>query len=169
MNFDTAFKTLVDKNEGGYQNDPDDRGNWTGGQKGVGQLRGTKYGISAASYPAEDIAALTLDRAAALYERDFWGPAGCSVVPDALRFDLFDTAVHGGVGKAIKLLQRAVGEVDDGVFGSRTLLAANSMPAARLLARFSGERLDELNNNPHLWALYGRGWAQRIADNLKRA
>lgn len=169
MNFDTAFKMLVNKNEGGFQNDADDKGNWTGGQKGVGQLRGTKYGISAATYPGEDIAALTLDRAAALYERDFWGPAGCGDVPDALRFDLFDTAVHASPRKAIKLLQRALGEVEDGVFGTRTLLAVKSMQEARLLCRFNGERLDELNNNPHLWALYGRGWAQRIADNLKRA
>ena len=33
--------------EGGLSLDPNDRGNWTGGKKGSGELRGTKYGIAA--------------------------------------------------------------------------------------------------------------------------
>ena len=41
--------------EGGFTNDPNDRGNWTSGKIGVGELKGTKYGISAMAYPLEDI------------------------------------------------------------------------------------------------------------------
>jgi len=168
MDFDTAFDLLMG-HEGAYQCDPDDKGNWTGGQCGRGALLGTKWGISAASYPGEDIANLPRERAALLARRDFWGPAGCDVVPDALRFDLFDTGYHSGPTTAVKLLQRACGEVPDGLLGARTLLAISAMNPLRLLARFNGHRLDHLNDNPRLWALYGRGWAQRIADNLKRA
>jgi hypothetical protein len=36
--------------EGGYSNDPDDPGNWTGGKVGVGRLLGTKFGIAAKGY-----------------------------------------------------------------------------------------------------------------------
>lgn len=168
MTFDDAFALLVN-HEKGFQNDPRDRGNWTSGVIGLGTLKGTKYGISAMAYPSEDIANLTLERAAFLCKRDYWGPAGCDVVPAGMRFDLLDTAYHSGIAAAVKLLQNACGAVPDGVLGPRTLQALQSMDPERLLARFNGWRLDRLNDNPTLWATYGRGWAQRIADNLKRA
>lgn len=172
MNFESAFSLLIG-HEAGFQNDPADKGNWTGGRVGVGELKGTKYGVSAASYPGEDIKNLTLERARFIYQRDFWGPAGCDVVPDELKFDLFDTAVHtsapGNCKQAIRLLQRAVGAADDGILGPRTLMAVQGMDPLRALARFNGHRLDHLNDNPETWARFGRGWAQRIADNLKRA
>jgi len=170
MNFALAFAALIDPaHEGGFQIDPLDKGNWTGGACQQGELRGTHFGISAAQYPDEDIAYMTPERAALLYRRDYWAPAGCDVVPDAIKFDLFDTAVHSGPTQAVKLLQRAVGAVPDGKLGSRTLLAISSMNPQRLLARFNGCRLDYLNDNAHLWALYGRGWSQRIATNLMQA
>lgn len=172
MDFDTAFSLLIG-HEAGFQNDPEDRGNWTGGRKGAGELKGTKYGVSAASYPGEDIKNLTLDRARWIYKRDFWGPAGCDIVHDVVRFDLFDTAVHtsapGKPTTAIRMLQRAVGAKDDGVLGPRTLMAVQQMDPYRVLARFNGQRLDYINDNPEQFARFGRGWTQRIAENLKRA
>ena len=157
MTFDEAFERLIDpQHEGGYVNDPRD----PGGE--------TKFGISKRSYPAEDIAGLTLDRAKAIYRRDFWGPAGCDAVPDAIKFDMFDTAVNSAPRTAIKILQRAVGELDDGILGPHTLLAATGMDPERLIARFNGWRLDYLNDLP-TWPAFGRGWAQRIAENLKGA
>jgi lysozyme family protein len=154
VNFEQAFSELM-KHEGGYTagvNDP-------GGE--------TKYGISKRAYPQLNIGALTLDQAAAIYRRDYWGPAGCESVPPSLRMDLFDMAVNSGVRAAAKCLQRAVGETEDGVIGSRTLQAIQSMPAPRLLARFAGERLDFMTGLP-AWANFGKGWARRIAANLRR-
>ena len=168
MNFDQAFERLIG-HEGGFQNNPNDRGNWTSGKIGLGDLKGTKYGITAMTYPQLDIAALTLDDARRIYRRDFWGKAGCDLVPDGIKFDLFDTAVNSGPGMAAKLLQRAAGADDDGIIGPQTALAVSSMDAARLLARFNGHRLDFMNDNPQQWAEFGRGWAQRIAENLKAA
>jgi lysozyme family protein len=153
MNFDIAFERLIG-HEGGYVDHPND----PGGE--------TKYGISKRSYPGEDIKGMTLARAKEIYKRDFWGPAGCDVVPSSLKFDLFDTAVNSGVRTAVKLLQRATGETDDGILGPRTLAAVQSMDPERLVARFNGHRLDFMNDLP-TWPSFGRGWAQRIADNLK--
>jgi hypothetical protein len=45
-----AISTLH-KVEGGLSMDERDPGNWTGGAIGKGELRGTKYGISAQTYP----------------------------------------------------------------------------------------------------------------------
>jgi lysozyme family protein len=168
MNFDQAFEKLIG-HEGGFQNDPNDRGNWTGGKKGEGELKGTKYGISAMSYPNEDIFYLTLDRAKWIYLRDFWNDVGCHLVPDILKFDLFDTAVNCGQLRARKFLQRSVGVRDDGVIGPGTMAAIAAIDPEKLFARFNGHRLDFLNDNPDQWALYGRGWAQRIAENLMQA
>jgi lysozyme family protein len=170
MDFDHAFDKLIDPaHEGGFQDDPRDAGNWTGGAVNQGRLLGTKYGISAASYPGEDIPNLTLERAKQIYRHDYWGPAGCDALPDALKFDVFDTAVNSGVVNAIKFLQRSVSSVDDGKIGPHTVMAVQNIDPERLLARFNGHRLDFLNDNPHLWATYGRGWSQRIAENLMAA
>lgn len=155
MTFDDAFARLLG-HEGDYVSDPRD----PGGE--------TRYGISKRAYPGEDIASLPIERAKAIYLRDYWGPAGCDAVAAALRFDLFDMAVNAGVGKAIRTLQAAVGEVADGALGPRTLQAVQSMPAARLLARFNGARLEHMASLP-TWPAFGRGWARRIAENLKAA
>lgn len=152
MNFDQAFNQLI-AHEGGYVDDRRD----AGGE--------TKYGISKAAYPGEDIRAMTLERAKAIYARDYWGPAGCDALPDAARLQVFDMAVNSGVKTAIKTLQRAVGSVPDGVLGPHTLQAIQSMPALRLVARFNGQRL-ALMADLASWPAFGRGWAKRIATNL---
>jgi lysozyme family protein len=170
MNFDTAFERLLG-HEGALSMDPDDRGNWTGGERGKGLLKGSKYGISAAAYPGEDIANLTLERAKALYLRDYWGPAGCDAVPHGIRFDLFDMAVNSGVRPAVRTLQRAAGlegAAVDGILGPRTLQAVQVMPDARIVARFNGARLLYMADAV-TWPAHGRGWARRVAANLLAA
>lgn len=163
MDFVAAFDRLLG-HEGGLSMDPKDRGNWTGGAIGKGELRGSKYGVSAASYPGEDIAGLTIERARGIYARDYWGPAGCDAVPDPIKFDLFDAAVNSGVTDSIKFLQRAVGEHDDGILGPDTLQAAQHQPPMRTLIRFNGYRLKHMAN-ANAWPAYGRGWAIRVAEN----
>ncbi len=167
MDFDQAFERLRG-HEGGFTQDSRDSGNWTGGEIGRGVCKGTKYGISAAAYPGEDIEHLTLERAKLLYHRYYWGPAGCDAAPDSMKFDLFDMAVNSGVGAAVKALQKAVGEVEDGRLGPRTLQALQSMPALRLVARFNGARLLYVSDAT-AWPAYGRGWAKRIGKNLLEA
>lgn len=152
MNFDKAFEMLIG-HEGSYVNHPRD----PGGE--------TKYGISKRQYPGENIKEMTLVRAKDIYQRDYWWKAGCDLVPDAVKFDLFDTAVNAGPGAAIRMLQRAVGVEPDGVIGPKTMQAISSMDPERLDKRFNGHRLDHLNNLP-TWPDFGRGWAQRIAENL---
>jgi lysozyme family protein len=155
MDFEQAFQRVLG-HEGGYVNDPRD----PGGE--------TKFGISKRAYPREDIAGMTVERARAIYLRDYWGPAGCDAVPDAAKLPLFDAAVNSGVRAAVRLLQRAVGEAPDGLLGPRTLLAAQSMPAPRLVARFAGQRLALMANLP-TWPTYSRGWTLRVVDQLLEA
>lgn len=164
MNFDEAFERLLG-HEGGYSSDPDDRGNWTSGKIGQGILKGTKFGISAMSYPNLDIKNLRVDQAKEIYLKDYWIVAGCDQVPQEVRFDLFDTAVNSGPRTAAKLLQSAIGVMADGQIGPKTLLVLNTFPAARFLARFNGARLLAMTNMAG-WETQNKGWARRIANNL---
>ena len=155
MDFDSAFDILL-KHEGGYVNDLRDRGGET------------RYGISKSAYPHLDIQALTINDCKTIYKRDYWGPAGCDAVPDAIKYDLFDMAVHSGVITAIKTLQRTVVVEDDGELGPVTLQAVASMPPVRFVARFNGARL-QFMSSLSTWPAFGRGWANRIAKNLLEA
>jgi len=69
------------------------------------------------------------------------------------------------VKTAVKALQRAVGEVPDGILGPRTLLAVDSMPVPRVAARLTAERM-QLITGLGSFDIYGRGWVRRLAANL---
>lgn len=151
--------------EGGYQCDPDDKGNWTGGKCGVGELKGTKYGISAMSYPHEDIKNLTKERAEYLYKRDYWDRCKCGFMPDPLSVAVFDYAINSGTVQAIKDLQRSLGVVVDGIIGNQTIGAANSKPLRKTLEDYISRRIDyinEISKKPKL-KKYKAGWLNRVA------
>jgi lysozyme family protein len=167
MTFDEAFQLLIG-NEGGLSMDQKDRGNWTGGRAGAGVLKGSKYGISAMSYPDLDIANLSIEQAKAIYARDFWSQAGCDMAPDGIRFDLFDMAVNSGPRPARMCLQSATGVIPDGLLGDKSKAAIAALDPQRLIARFNGARLKAMTDMA-AWPDQGRGWARRIATNLLRA
>lgn len=80
----------------------------------------TKYGICQASYPNLDIANLTYDEAVAIYERDYWTQAHSDEIPRPLNALAFDLCVTSGPKNMMRVLQRAVGSTDDGIWGPKT-------------------------------------------------
>lgn len=106
--------------EGGLSLDPDDTGNWTGGKKGAGELKGTNRGISAAAYPNEDIAGMTKERASFLAKRDYWDKFRVVTYPSFIRPHFFDVCFNSGGSRAAKILQRAIGVDADGIVGAET-------------------------------------------------
>lgn len=165
--FDISFDRVF-SHEGGYQVMYSDRGNWTTGKVGVGELRGTKYGISAMSYPTLDIKALTREQAKAIYLRDFWTPINGPTRAPELVYQLFDANVNHGLGNTIKMLQRAIGTKDDGQFGPMSQAALDKISVHDILKKFLAQRLRFMTDVP-TWPDYGKGWARRIADNLDYA
>lgn len=164
MNFDQSFEALID-HEKGFTDDPRDRGNWTGGKPYKGERKGTKYGISAMSYPDLDIKNLTLPQAKAIYRLDFWGAAKCDSLPDAIRFDVFDMAVNSGVSKAIKTIQTALKVKADGIIGRNTLAAIQAIDPEKLDKRLSGHRILFMCD-VGTFPTHGKGWMRRVANNL---
>jgi lysozyme family protein len=97
-NFDVCL-SLVLREEGGFTKDRNDAGNWTGGKVGAGALKGTNFGISAKTYPNEDIAGLTRVRATTLYRRDFWDACRCDELEAGVDLVIMDVGVNSGVGR----------------------------------------------------------------------
>jgi lysozyme family protein len=151
--FDQCLDKLI-SHEGGYVNDSRD----PGGE--------TKFGISKRAYPQLDIKNLTLDAAREVYRRDYWERAQCDKLPPNVAYLMFDAAVNSGIGQAIRFLQRAVNLADDGVLGPLTLAAVQRLDAETVCARYLGQRL-EFMAKLSTWDTFGRGWARRIADQLK--
>lgn len=167
LEFETAFERVMG-NEGQFQCAASDRGNWTTGVVGRGELKGTKFGISAMSYPMLDIKNLTLDQAKGIYYEDWWVKLGMDLFKPALSYQLFDAAINHGMGNTTKMLQRSVKMLDDGVIGPRTRAAVDAMPLDDLMCRFLSQRL-RFMTQIGTWTQYGKGWAVRIADNLEYA
>lgn len=112
---------IVLENEGGYVNNPKD----PGGE--------TKYGISRKAYPNLDIKNLTRDTAIEIYHSDFWKFDG--VNDQRLATKIFDAYVNMG-HTAIKLLQKLLGQVQDGGWGPNTQAAVNSRIPELLLQNY---------------------------------
>lgn len=167
MNYDEAFERVLG-HEGELSLDRDDRGNWTSGEVGKGQLKGTKYGISAMSYPTMDIANLTKEQAKQIYYVDFWMRVKGEKLHNALAFQLFDAAINHGPGNAIRMVQRAVSVADDGVVGPLTLDAIKNRGIDDTLKLFNAERIDFFTKIS-TFNKYGRGWMRRVANNLRYA
>jgi lysozyme family protein len=154
--------------EGRYSKSASDRGNWTGGKIGVGELKGTKFGISAAAYPGKDIAGLTLEQAQALYRQDYWLFNRCDALPWMLALGLFDDSVNHGDGGAAKRLQRVLGVVADGAIGPRTLAAVPTSNIATVFFKFMFLRAEAYAVDPN--AKFDlNGWTNRLTDITEAA
>lgn len=102
--------------EGGYVNNPNDKGG------------ATKYGVTQGTYdawlkrhglPSDPVKNLKLERAHEIY-RGYWDAARCALAKPPLDLILFDTAINFGAGRAIEFLQIALQVKPDKVFGPAT-------------------------------------------------
>lgn len=123
--------------EGGYVNDPADKGGET--NFGISDKRdGVADGltdINGDGKPDTRIKDLTKEQAGQIYYRDYWYPTYCTDWPDGISLFMFDAAVQHGAKKAIQLLQEAVGVSADGIVGPKTTKAVISADAEWLLNR----------------------------------
>jgi lysozyme family protein len=131
--FHAAIQTVLD-HEGGYSNDPSDRGGET------------KYGISKTSYPDLDIKNLTREEAIAIYERDFWIFGGLTSQRIATKlFDGYVNSKHHAIRTAqlaLRTAQLALGALQigpiiaDGNYGAITESHLNAADEERFLDEY---------------------------------
>lgn len=171
MSYTPQFLEFFDRligSEGKFTKDSRDPGNWTGGRVGAGKLVGTKYGIAASTYPHLDIESLTLEDAKGIYWLDWWQRLGADQMPAAVAYQVWQFAVNAGMGTARRGLQAAVGVAQDGQIGPLTLAAVAAADVNDILLRFNAFALDHYTSLS-TWPTFGKGWARRVAANLRYA
>lgn len=132
IKFEKAIGIILE-HEGGYVNDPLDRGGET------------KFGICKRSYPNVDVTNLTIEQAKSIYKRDFWDNKQYQNIESiAICNKIFDLSINMGDHQSTKLLQRALRAIgtfiaEDGDFGKITLTSVNKSPEKELLAALRSE------------------------------
>lgn len=138
-NFDTAYKKVI-KAEGGYVNDPDDRGGetylgvarnfhknsimW----KYVDEVKAVNKGASNSKLTAELKKDSRIDEEVKkIYKTKYWDKvSGDKVRKQKVAEQMFDMAVNSGVPTAIKLMQRVLGLKENGIINEEFIKLINA-------------------------------------------
>lgn len=163
--FDLAFNWMI-KHEvgadpnGGYTNDPDD----PGGE--------TCWGIAKRFHPEVNIDTLTKDEAKVIYKVYYWTPLNLEAIGafyPRLAIKIFDTGVNIGIGRAGKILQKALNSLDpdyplevDGKIGRFTVAKVAKFSELELLESFMQLQRDhyfKIGNTKFI-----KGWLRRADD-----
>lgn len=121
--------------EGGYTDNPDDNGNWTGGKKGVGVLVGTNYGITAPELmrnlgrvpTKQDMKNISKDLVESIYKKNYWDPiSGDKISNQDQANAIYDMAINAGVGTAIILAKRVLGIAENTQMDKNTINKLNN-------------------------------------------
>ena len=166
--FDDCLPFIL-KMEGGYVNNPNDRGGAT--NKGIIQIT---YDVwrNKHELPLRPVKDIGEDEVHDIYKEMYW-----TDLPIPLDILIFDSAIQHGKGRAIKWLQNLVGTKADGLCGMNTKTLVN-----QYILRFSMEKLltEYLGVRRNFYAaiiardssqqVFAKGWANRmkgIEEQLK--
>ena len=142
----TTFEEIIEvvlAHEGGFVDDPDDRGG------------ATNWGVTQAvwedhledEFTSEDVRNFTREQAIQLYYEEFWIPSQAEKLPEEVREVYFDMCVNHGQRNAVKILQTAVnanksGTVSgievDGAIGPNTIKACSNLKLWEVQVERSG-------------------------------
>lgn len=134
-----------------------------GGDKVITDSGGlTKYGISQKAYPDLDIKNLEYEDACSIFFKDYWNTSKADQLPSPLNIYVVDMAYNAGPRTAIKLLQKALGNVAvDGRWGPRTQAAVSRYDVNELCVLFNSERVRSYVGMRN-YDKYGAGWINRV-------
>ena len=155
---------IVLKSEGGYVNDPRD----SGGRTNLGVTQAVWEEWVGHQVSEKDMRELTPEKVAPMYEMKYWRTSYCEKLPVGLNLLVFSMAVNSGSGRAVKLLQRSVGCVEDGVIGPNTLSKINEKDQLELIDKYSETRkafYESLKSFP----AFGKGWLARVDKERSEA
>lgn len=152
--------------EGGYVNDPVDRGGAT--NRGITQRELTSW-LKGQGRDSYDVKQLTDVDCHDCYRDDYWLALQADKFSPPLDLVLFDTAVNHGVSRAIKILQAALLLPEDGVLGPVTLASAQLDSGPRVALDMLIARANfytRIVQNTPSQSKFSDGWANRL-DKLK--
>jgi lysozyme family protein len=151
---------LVLQHEGGYVDHPADPGG------------ATRYGVTLATLRAyrgrptskEDVKALSVEEAKAIYKAQYWDTVKGDDLPAGLDYAVFDFCVNSGPDRAVRDLQKVLGTVAvDGVMGVHTISECEKYGAQSLIRDYCLHRLNFMKSL-RTWATFGKGWERRVNE-----
>lgn len=162
-NYDEALRRLL-VHEGGYTNHPADPGG------------PTNFGITIHDYrryikanaTADDVRAMKLAEARAIYRAKYWGAMRCDNLPDGVDYAVFDYGVNSGIGRAGKVLRRVLKLSDNtSAVTDDVIKAARLKDPSDVCEAICDERIAFLKGLK-TWPVFGAGWGRRVAE-VRRA
>ena len=158
------LQPFILKWEGGFVNDPLDRGGATNKGITIGTFR-QFYGKDAS---VEQLKAITDEQWLTIFEAGYWNPwRADEIANQSIANIVVDWAWASGTKTSIKQVQRILNTTVDGVVGPKTLTAINSANPRELFDRIHAARLafvdDIVRRNPSQ-SRFIRGWKNRIND-----
>lgn len=162
------------RREGGYSNNKNDRGSYT------------KFGVTLKTLNSwrgkecsqEDVKALTKEEAAQIYKAGYFYKPKIDKLPEALQPVVFDMAVNMGPKQAIKIMQRVIGRIADGIsidgiIGPKTVKAArdaiNAIGTSVVVNQITDERIIFYRNivkRDPSQIVFLNGWENRAREFL---
>jgi len=148
--------------EGGYVNDPTDRGGAT--NKGITQRTYNAW-LTKHQLPLRSVEDIDDEEVSEIYEENYW----VSDLPYLIDLCVFDAAVQHGRVKAIRWLQTVVKCPTDGISGKNTIFATNAYKLTHSTKELLQEYIklrrafyrDIILNDP-TQAKYKKGWENRL-------
>lgn len=167
--FDSCL-TLVLGAEGGFVDDPRDRGG------------ATKYGITqetlaawrrsrdpGATVNADHVRELKIEEAKEIYRSRYWNVLRCDDLPKGVDLLVFDLGVNAGPARSAKILQDVLGVEQDGSIGPVTLNGLNTCAPDKIIREFSVKRLEFYRSLEEDFKVFGVGWTNRTKSMLDAA
>lgn len=151
-------------NEGGYANNPADKGGET--MYGITEALARRYGYAG---PMRELPKAVAD---SIYREEFWRFDG--VASQAVATKLLDLVVNFGMGGGVTVAQKAVNDLVepqvavDGGWGPDTLDAINTADPAELLEALSqraAERYKAIVDRDPSQSVFLSGWLKRAMRN----
>ena len=174
--FDKALE-LVLKHEGGYTNDPNDQGGET--IFGIARKMNAQWSGWAivdgkrgqAGFPKSLETDQTLKQAAAVfYKSNYWSPLGGDFITSQhIAESMFDFAVNGGTGTAVRLAQVALKLPVTGVADRTLMTAINLQDEEAYLALYALAKIAryiDICKKRSTNKMYFYGWISRVMEGL---
>ena len=163
-NYKPFIERVIQRYEGGYGWDANDRGG------------PTKYGITCydlAEHRHEHmdsmvrwaplVQAMTMTEAGDIYANKYATACDFADLDSGADCVVLDFGINSGPSRAVKFSQRIVGVAQDGVLGPVTRSAINQMNAVAFVNALCGARLSFLHGL-QIWSVFGKGWGARVMD-----
>jgi lysozyme family protein len=164
-NWKQAFEQML-ASEGGFTDDERDDGNkLPDGRKGSTMLGVTQYNWEnhiGHQVTHDQMRKLTPADVEPLYKKKYWDAVRADELPSGIDYLVFDMGVNAGPGRAIKLLQSAVGVPADGGLGPISMKAVLAADPVELIDKFSAEK-EAFYRGLKTFETYGKGWLSRVA------